>query len=183
MPTDPFTALERDHRQVERLFEELDKSEEGAHRQELVTELEQALSVHMDFEESEVYPLIGKELGPEKVKEAENEHGLARQGLTKLRELISAPGFGAAVQMLKGGIEHHVEEEEKEIFPKMRTALDERTKSSLTSRMFEAKAQAGLPPVDLKRATKDELIEAARSTGVDVSTDMTKDELKAALRR
>ena len=46
-----------------------------------------------------------------------------RDGLAKLEELVSAPGFGAAVEMLLGGISHHVEEEESEILPTMKSEL------------------------------------------------------------
>jgi len=47
-----------------------------------------------------------EQLDHETAEEAEIEHGLAREGITKLNELVSAPGFGAAVEMLKGGIGH-----------------------------------------------------------------------------
>ena len=70
----------------------------------------------MDYEEQNIYPLTAQLVDQESVEEAENEHGLTRDGLEKLAQLVVAPGFGAAVAMLQGGIEHHVEEEESELF-------------------------------------------------------------------
>jgi hypothetical protein len=81
--------------------------------------------------------------------------------MTKLQELIGQPGFGAAVAMLQAGISHHVEEEEDEVFPKLRQAL-------------------GFPSTD---TSKRELYEQAKAAGIEGRSSMTKDELAAALQR
>jgi hypothetical protein len=52
--------------------------------------------------------------------EAESEHAEAREGLATLKEQVGSSGFGAALETLKSGIEHHVQEEEGENFPKLR---------------------------------------------------------------
>ena len=75
----------------------------------------------MEIEESQVYPQL-EQVDNEIAEEANVEHGLV-QGLDKLQELIGMPGFGAAVDMLKAGIGHHVEEEETEVFPQLREKL------------------------------------------------------------
>ena len=61
---------------------------------------------------------------PEEAKEANVEHGLAREGLTDLGRLVDEPGFGAAVAMLTAGIRHHVKEEEHEVFPELKRKID-----------------------------------------------------------
>ena len=121
--TDVFSILRNDHRHVEDLLTRLGDSEPGAERDSLVRELTDALRLHMRFEEEELYPPLA-ELDAESAEEADIEHRLAREGLDKLAELAAAPGFGAAVEMLTGGIGHHVQEEEQEIFPKLRDAFD-----------------------------------------------------------
>ena len=121
---DPFSMLESDHRQVEQLLHDLDESEEGPERARLVDRLTAALAVHMEFEEAHIYPLTRQILDDETVEEANTEHELAREGLGHLSQLMSEPGFGAAVAMVEGGIKHHVEEEEDEVFPAMRRDLD-----------------------------------------------------------
>ena len=120
MTNDPMRILKADHREVEKLLDKLADSEEGAEREQMVEELVTKLSAHMDAEESIVYPPVKAEVGAEDEEEAEIEHGLAREGLEKVQQMVEMPGFGAAVEMLKGGISHHVEEEETQLLPELR---------------------------------------------------------------
>jgi hemerythrin-like domain-containing protein len=120
---DPMTILKADHREAKKMLTALADSDEGAEREEMVSELAQALRLHMQVEEELVYPLVKAELGAEDEEEAQVEHGLAREGLTKLTAMVAKPGFGAAVEMLKAGILHHVEEEEAELLPELKSAL------------------------------------------------------------
>jgi hemerythrin-like domain-containing protein len=179
---DVFSMLEQDHRQVERMLGELAESEEGPERAATLNQLTTALSLHMRFEEAEIYPLVAKELDRESAEEAEIEHGLARDGLAKLNELVSAPGFGAAVEMLKGGIGHHVEEEEGEMFPSLRKKLDDASGERLAVDLKKARDTAGVPDPRWEQASKDELLDAARQAGIEGRSSMTKDELRDALR-
>jgi iron-sulfur cluster repair protein YtfE (RIC family) len=116
MAEDPLKALEQDHRMVEQLFDQL--AEAGEDEQAtLVEQLREALVLHMSIEEEHLYPLVRDTVGDEEAAEAETEHELARTGLDQLTELTGQPGFDAALEMVKAGIEHHVQEEEGEIFP------------------------------------------------------------------
>ena len=117
---DPMRILKADHREVEKLLDKLSDSDEGSERERMVEELVVKLSAHMEAEESIVYPSVRTEIGEEDEEEAEIEHGLAREGLEKLQAMAAVPGFGAAVEMLKGGISHHVEEEETQLLPELR---------------------------------------------------------------
>ena len=177
---DPFALLELDHRHVEALFAQLADSEEGPERERLVSDLEESLTAHMIFEEGAIYPLVLKEMGAESAHEAETEHGLARDGLTKVRELVAEPGFGAAVESLKGGITHHVEEEEDEMFPKLRSGTDRDVQQRLAADFIAAKRAAGLPVVP-PEATKDQLVELARDLDIDGRSTMDRDQLIQAV--
>ena len=128
--SDVFTMLRNDHRQVEGLLDRLSDSEQGAERDAMIQTLTNALTLHMQFEERELYPFV-IDVDSEMAEEASIEHGLAREALAKLADLASAPGFGAAVDMLTGGIGHHVEEEENEMFPRLREACNSATIESL----------------------------------------------------
>jgi hemerythrin-like domain-containing protein len=174
---DPFSILENDHRQVEQLLQQLDESEEGPERERLVEQLTAALSVHMEFEEAHVYPLTRRILDEETVEEANTEHELARDGLGKLSQLTSEPGFGAAVAMVEGGIKHHVEEEEGEVFPAMRRELDRQQQADLARRLVETKREAGLLADTVEHATKADLVDIATELGLDAKSSMTKAEL------
>src|SRR5690349_20788640 len=112
--------LTTEHREAEELLARLKDTDPGAERDELIEQLTGALRTHMAVEEQFVYPVVADTLGHETEEEAEVEHQLAREGLAKLDELRAAPGFGAVVDMVEAGIAHHVDEEENEVFPKLR---------------------------------------------------------------
>ena len=104
---------------VEDLFGRLEGATDESEQRSLVQELETALTPHMQTEESQVYPAVA-ELDEEMAAEAEAEHGEAREGLAALEGQIGQPGFSAALETLKSGIQHHVQEEEGQTFPKLR---------------------------------------------------------------
>jgi hemerythrin-like domain-containing protein len=142
---DPMRILKADHREVERLLKRLADTDEGQERNELANEVAMKLTVHMEIEESIVYPPVAEEVGDEDREEAEIEHRLARQGLDTMMSMLEQPGFGAAVQMLLGGISHHVEEEERELLPELRSAMERDEWESLGEAIAAAKEAAGLP--------------------------------------
>jgi hemerythrin superfamily protein len=150
--------LEMQHRQVEELFEKLSSADDEKQQRTLVEQLVQMLDQHMQLEETEVYPEVSS-VDQELEEEAEIEHDLGREGIAKLQAMIGMPGFGAAVAMLEAGIAHHVEEEEGEVFPKLREAL-------------------GMPAADV---SKKDLYEQARAAGIEGRSSMSKEELAAAL--
>jgi hemerythrin-like domain-containing protein len=121
---DPIVLLKKDHREAEAMLKSLAASSPGARRKSKLDKLDSALRLHMTIEERDIYPLVAKLVGEEDAKEADIEHGLARDGLDRLRELADEPGFGAAVAMLTAGIKHHVKEEEHEMFPDLKKKLD-----------------------------------------------------------
>jgi iron-sulfur cluster repair protein YtfE (RIC family) len=111
--------LEQEHRDVEAIFARMENATDESEQRSLVLDLETALAPHMQTEESEVYPMLAQ-LDEDMAAEAEAEHGEARDGLEELKAQVGQAGFSAALQTLKAGIEHHVEEEEGEAFPKLR---------------------------------------------------------------
>jgi len=121
---DPVVLLKQDHREAATLLKTLADSKPGARRRSTVEKLVGALTLHMEIEESRVYPLVAQLVGREEEQEAEIEHRLTRDGLVKVQELVDEPGFGAGVAMLTAGIRHHVKEEEQEIFPELKKKLD-----------------------------------------------------------
>jgi hemerythrin superfamily protein len=180
---DVTRILEADHRQVEQLFTELEGAD-GAARQPFVDELVTSLRSHMELEEQVVYPAMEPVTGHEPVEEAKTEHELARKGLEDLVRLApDAPGFGAALDAVKAGITHHVEEEETEVFPKLRndgaSALEKMSTPFMKKRM-----ELGLPvEADALSAasSKDELLAEARAASVEGAASMNKEELAEAL--
>ncbi len=93
----------------------------------------------MEIEERLVYPLVEQRVGHEQAREAETEHELAREGISKMNELHDAPGFGAAVTVVTAGVKHHVKEEEKEVFPSLKRNLDREELARLGDEVVAAK--------------------------------------------
>ena len=103
---DVTKMLEADHRQVEALFEQIEKAD-GAARQPLLEELGAALKAHMELEETVLYPAMESVVGAEAVEEGVVEHDLGRKGLEAVFSLApDEPGFGAALDSAKAGIAH-----------------------------------------------------------------------------
>jgi hemerythrin superfamily protein len=180
---DVTKILEADHRLVERLFGKIEKAE-GDERKPYIDELTTALRGHMELEEAVVYPAMEPVTGDEPVEEGNAEHELARKGLDDMTRLApDEPGFGAALDAVKAGIEHHVNEEEDEIFPKLRKD-GKPVLESMATPFMKKRLELGLPITAEALAdasTKDELLEEAKRAGVDATASMTKDDLAKAL--
>jgi hemerythrin-like domain-containing protein len=121
--------LESQHREVEALFEKIEKAKSG--RPKLLIELANSLAAHMAIEQDIFYPAV-KEVDSDLVNESYEEHSLAEVALKRL--LATEPddeAFDARVTALKELIEHHVEEEEKELFPSVEKVLEAKTLEKL----------------------------------------------------
>ena len=113
----PTALLKEQHRKVEALFKQI----EGARsrKEALVTELANDLAAHMKIEQDIFYPRV-RELDEDLVLESFEEHSIAEVALKRL--LDTSPEeetFDARVTVLKELIQHHVQEEEKSLFPKV----------------------------------------------------------------
>ena len=180
---DPTKLLEADHRIVESLFDQIENAE-GEERTPLIEELATSLQAHMQLEEQVVYPVMEPITGAETVQEGVTEHELARKALQDMIALApDQPGFGGALEAVKAGIEHHVEEEEGEVFPQLRSDGQEQL-ASITTTFMQKRMELGLPmDADALAAasTKEELLEEAKSAEVSGAASMTKTELAQAL--
>ena len=180
---DVTRILEADHRSVEDLFKRIEKAE-GQDCQALIDELAGALTAHMELEERTLYPAMKSVTGSEAVEEGETEHQLARRCLNDMLLLApDAPGFGAALDAVKAGVEHHVKDEEEEVFPQLRRD-GEATLAEVATPFMSLRLELGLPMrADALAAacTRDELVDEATRAGVEVTSDMTKAELSEAL--
>ena len=137
----------------------------------------------MKLEEEVLYPAMSKVTGDEAVEEGNVEHELARKNLEDvLRMAPDEPGFGAALEATKAGISHHVEEEEDEVFPKLRK--DGSVLEQIATPFVHKRVELGLPmgADELEASsTKDDLLAEARVAGVEGASSMTKREIADAL--
>lgn len=115
--------LQSQHRKVEALLKKLENGRSDAGP--VLEELADNLAAHMAIEQELFYPRI-KEIDADLVNESYEEHAVAELALKRL--LTTDPddeSFKARVTTLKELIEHHVEEEEEELFPTVEEKVDE----------------------------------------------------------
>jgi hypothetical protein len=130
--------LEKQHREVEELFEKFEESGENAKKtkERLCRDISDRLAVHAEIEEKLFYPEAKQENTEEILRESVEEHLAVKRTLADLLE--SGPEdeqFEAKMTVLKEQVEHHVEEEEKELFPKVRKACSKEELEDLGDRM------------------------------------------------
>ena len=143
-----FQLLKEDHKKVASIFQQLEPTTERAvkTREELFTELKQNLDIHAHIEETIFYPSIKREAETrEIVLEGFEEHHVIKMLLKELAAMpVDTEQWAAKLKVLKENVEHHVEEEEQEMFQKTRDVLSEEQINRLGAEMeAEKKRQEG----------------------------------------
>ena len=142
---DAFELLKKDHEKVSGIFEKLDKTTENGvkTREELFTRLKTELDLHSQIEEQMLYPMLKEAKETEEITlEAIEEHKVVKRLLAELEALPKDNEmWGAKLTVLKENVEHHVEEEEGEMFKDARKVLSSEQLEELGTRMQEAKEQ------------------------------------------
>ena len=138
-----FNLLKADHKKVADILEKLDATSDRAlkTREELFTKLKMELDVHSRIEETIFYPVLEEaDETHELTLEALEEHALVKQLLEELHSLAKDDEqWTAKFTVLKENVEHHVEEEEGEMFKKARKVLSEEAIETLGTRLERAK--------------------------------------------
>jgi len=121
---DAIALLKEDHRAVEKLFKEFEEAKGDGRKEKLARRICLELSVHTKIEEEIFYPACDGKIEEDLLKEAYVEHDSAK---LLMAEIEAGNGqsddyFDAKVQVLSEQIEHHVKEEEGELFPQVRKA-------------------------------------------------------------
>lgn len=123
---DAIKLLKQQHREVEKLFAQFEEAGDRAKvkKTELCAKISDALAVHAAIEERIFYPATKDARTEELLHEAVEEHLSAKRIIADLLEAdVEDEQFDAKVKVLQEQIEHHVEEEEKELFPKAQKQL------------------------------------------------------------
>ena len=143
---DATELLKADHDRVDALFQKVKANEDGNNK-DTFDKIRQELEIHTHVEEQVFYPNLlenGDDELQKIVREGLEEHGQVK---TLLVEMGSMSGddeeFKAKLQVMMENVEHHVQEEEGEMFPLVREQLDEEMLVRLGSLMTAEKARAG----------------------------------------
>src|SRR5947209_4224193 len=109
---DAIDLLKQDHRKVEKLFSEIEKSKDG--RDRLFTELATELTVHAEIEEQLFYPAVqNAKQTHDLVLESFEEHKQVKMVLADLEKTDkSTDTWRARLKVLMEDVQHHVKEEE-----------------------------------------------------------------------
>lgn len=137
--------LKEDHEKVSALFEQAEATENQKQKKQLYEQIASELELHTHIEETIFYPAIQEhdEL-KDLVLESLEEH---KQVKTLIREIGNLTGdsekFDAKLTVMQENVEHHVEEEENEMFPLVEQYLAESQLETLGQEMEAAKMKFG----------------------------------------
>ena len=150
---DAITLLKTDHDKVKKLLNELESTTERGEktRSELFATIKAELTVHEVIEEEIFYPeLKAHPKAQDIVLEAFEEHHVVDLLMGELESLdVTDETWGAKALVMKENIEHHIEEEEGEMFKQARRVFDKEELDELGERMAarkeSAKQELGIP--------------------------------------
>jgi hemerythrin superfamily protein len=146
---DGIDLLIHDHREVEQLFQRFETGADDATRKQLVEQITTELSKHAAAEEQYLYPLTAEAVagGADLAEHSVEEHQEMKDTLHELQGMDATdPAYGQRVQELIAEVRHHVEEEEGELFPKLRQAVGEDRIMELGQQLATAKKMAPTQP-------------------------------------
>jgi hemerythrin superfamily protein len=150
---DAIDLLTADHKEVKALFKEYDKlvkaEAESGEKQAIALQICVMLTAHATAEEELFYPAAREVLGEDEdlVDEADVEHASAKDLIAQIETgTPDDPLYDAKVKVLGEYIDHHVKEEEGEMFPKVRKSdLDlDALGQDIAARKAELLAEAGI---------------------------------------
>jgi hemerythrin-like domain-containing protein len=137
---DAFNLLKADHRKVEKLFSQLE-SARGQAKMRVFEQIQTELELHTHIEETIFYPALEEpKQTHELTLEAYEEHDVVKKLLKELSRAKSpTEEWEAQAKVLQENVEHHVEEEENELFKKAQAALSEDELETLGEQMANEK--------------------------------------------
>ena len=146
---DAITMLREDHREVEKLFREVERVRDAARAQELGSKIIEELSRHAAVEEQVFYPLVQRALPSTEdalLKSLEAHHA-AKSILAEIDRLAAGHDrYVPKLLVLADAVRAHVAEEEQDLFPKVRDALTRKQLADIGEVMAQAKRAAPTKP-------------------------------------
>jgi hemerythrin superfamily protein len=140
---DALELIKQDHKRLKKLLEETLEAQ-GTDREARMDHLRTELVAHERMEEEVFYPRLKQEQkAREEVLEGYEEHHVADVLLDELLEVPAETDlWKAKVKVLKENVEHHMDEEESELFKKARSVLNRDELEQLGARMERIKRSA-----------------------------------------
>jgi len=186
---DAITLLTADHNHVRGLFSRFKTAEENEKTDVMLDvggRIVEELRVHTTIEEEIFYPAItdASDEVHKLVNEGLEEHAVAKRLIEEVAGV--EPGgeeWVAKMTVIIESVEHHAEEEEKEMFPGVKRNISRDDLASLAIRMDERKGELGAPTTkDTLDLTKSQLLELAREQEIPGRSNMDVEELALTVR-
>jgi hemerythrin superfamily protein len=185
---DAITLLTADHNRVRGMFarfKEAHEAEDTTTMIEVAGKVFDELKVHTTIEEEIFYPAVkeGTSELSEVVDEGIEEHHVVDHLMEELGQ-IEAGGdeWTAKMMVLIENVEHHAQEEEKEMFPQVRSTFGEQVNKDLATQLESRKKQLGAPVLQDKiDLTQQELMSLAQEQQIPGRSKMDHEELAATV--
>jgi hemerythrin superfamily protein len=184
---DALELLTADHNRVRGLFARFQAAEgsDDEKAMQLASLIFQELDVHTKIEEQVFYPAVkacNDEIA-DLVVEGIEEHHVVDELIAEARGLEpSDETWAAKIKVMIENVEHHAEEEEEELFPLVKKALDDNARTELGRQLEAMKAQLGAPTAaDKAHLSTEELNRLAREQEIPGRSSMKRDELVATV--
>jgi hemerythrin superfamily protein len=184
---DALQLLTADHNRVRGLFKRFQAAEgdNDAQAAKLADMIFEELEVHTKIEEEIFYPAVTKlnDEIHELVTEGVEEHHVVETLMDEVKGLSpSDEEWAAKIKVLIENVEHHAEEEEQEMFPQIRKAMDGDARSQLGEQLEAKKAELGAPTAaDKANFSTEELQQLAREQEIPGRSSMNREELLATV--
>jgi hemerythrin superfamily protein len=138
---DIFELIKTDHRKAEEIFSAIESAKSSKTLDKYFNQLYQELNLHARVEELTFYPTIRNHEGTEELlEEAEEEHTEVKVMLEQMKSMdSSSEEFKEKLSELKEAVQHHVQEEENEVFPQVRKLMSAEELKQLASEFQEVK--------------------------------------------
>lgn len=142
---DALELLEDDHKTVKKILDDLeDTTERGVKtRDELFTRFKKEMQAHEVIEEEILYPALKEHKKAKEIAlEGYEEHHVVDQIMAELDNLsYEDETWGAKLKVMKENIEHHIEEEEDDMFKKARQIFSKEELAEMGERMEARKKE------------------------------------------
>lgn len=151
MSTDAIVLLKKDHKEVRALFKDFQSPKATtAQKGKIVKKIIELLTVHTYIENEVMYPQVRKLLPDleDDVLESYEEHHVADVLVMELSMMRpSDERFDAKTTVLIENVQHHMEEEEQDWFPKVRDGLGRKALQEMGEQLNAAKKRAPRKPM------------------------------------
>jgi hemerythrin superfamily protein len=157
--------LQADHRKVQNLFASYQRARDYATKQQIAEQVFTELDLHAQLEETVFYPAFDAQAGKkgtQLVADSRLAHEAVRELMIDMQHLDIEEEFEAKFQELRQCVQHHLAQEETEMFPEAAQILAGQLED-LMDEMVALKHQLMTAPVHTKNESQNEEVRAERS--------------------